>query len=107
MAVLLSLVEHLLNVKDVEVVNCDMSELKIKNINNIGCRSQNNKHLSDLWSNLPGIRLFLREAQTMESQRLEWNSSHAQISRSTHYLSQTQCNHRSCAVGISQVTFYL
>ena len=32
MAVLLSLVEHLLNVKDVEVINCDMSELKIKNI---------------------------------------------------------------------------
>ena len=32
MAELFSLVEHLLNVKDVEVINCDMSELKIKNI---------------------------------------------------------------------------
>ena len=32
MAVLLSLAEHLLNVKDVEVINCDISELKIKNI---------------------------------------------------------------------------
>ena len=49
MAVLLSLVEHLLNVKDVEVINCDMSELK-KNqkYHNIGCCSQNNKYLSDL-----------------------------------------------------------
>ena len=32
MAVLLSLAEHLLNVKDVEILSCDMSELKSKNI---------------------------------------------------------------------------
>ena len=32
MAELLSLVEHLLNVKDVEVVNCDLSKLKKQKI---------------------------------------------------------------------------
>ncbi len=32
MAALLSLAEHLLNVKDIEVLNCDMSEPKSKNI---------------------------------------------------------------------------
>ena len=37
MAMLLSLVEHLLNVKDVEVIKCDLSQLKAKNINNTTC----------------------------------------------------------------------
>ena len=115
MAELFSLAEHLLNVKGAKVVNCDLSEMKSKNIITLDIAPQrliiSVRFVAEFVPPMIMVPKSPDYDHGSKKPRLwranDWrHSSHAQISPQTHCLPRTQGYHRICALGIPQITFY-